>query len=175
MSDDAPYVIKFGNFMTLPLYCMMARLTEDLAPLSKARASVAYVEPDYTPPCYEPTVELLNKLGREPDTAIAAIQHWQKHRGDFMYFVQFKDDSTHERIHALHQHTETLSILCDSRLNLDPTALWNQFDGLFSFANVHSEYREDSERDAKWDHYANRLKQVHDRMTAEPHSEMRLT
>jgi hypothetical protein len=175
MTDDKPYVVKFGNFVTLPLYCMQARLTENLEWLSKGRASVEYVDPDYIPQCYEPTAELLNRLGREPDAAMAVIKRWHRHRVDFMYFVQFKNDTTRERIRALQNHTDVLTILCDTRLKLDPTPLWTVFDGLFSFANVHSEYREDPDRDARWNHYANRLKQVHDRMNAEPHAGMRLT
>lgn len=166
MMDQGPFAIQFDGFKTLPLYTVMAKLNGDLAPLSKGSASfLCDVEPKYSPPSYKPTPELLNKLGRDAAAAITAIQCWQGHAANFMYFVQFKDDPTRELIRALHDHTLTLSILCDSRLKLDPTPLWNHFDCLFTFAHVHYDYREDLDRDAKWDHYAMKLKKAHERMT----------
>ncbi|WP_417384928.1 toll/interleukin-1 receptor domain-containing protein [Gimesia sp.] len=174
MTDEGEYVFQFGDFKTLPLYCVMMKLLEEAAPFSKARGSVTYVDPDYEPKSYTPTSSLLNKLGGDSGAAIRAVKSWSTHSGDFMYYVQFKDDPDRRLHRALHDHTETLSILCDSRLKLDPTPLWKQYDGLFSFAAVHSEYREDPERDEKWQHYANRLKKVHERMTEDGHAPSRL-
>ena len=81
-----------------------------------------------------------------------------------MYFTQFRTDLERRRIRALNAHTETLSLICDSRLKLDPTPFWTRLDGLFAFSNVHEEYRVDPEREEKWEHYAKRLKDVYERL-----------
>lgn len=175
MTDAAQYVVQLGDYKTLPLYSMKVKLDEDLPALSKGKATVHYVDPDYKPPSYPPTADVLNELGRDHEKALSAIRRWPSHLSSFMYYVQFRDDEDRTLITSLSQHTTTLSTLCDARLKLDPTPLWLDFDSLFSFAAVQAEYRADPEKDEKWDYYAQRLKDVQDQNDkATGHSTIRL-
>ena len=53
-----------------------------------------------------------------------------------------------------------MSALCDARLGIDTTVLWDVFHEYVNIKFIHSDYREDADGDKKYEEYAARLKKV---------------
>jgi len=158
---DLPVLIIDG-FKTLPLYCLFGKAAGEIPAFGSGSVQVEYPDPDYEFAEYEACCNL-HEIGRNADLAMIMVKKWQTHAGKFMYFVQFRSDSDRKRIKTLHDHTEALSIVCDSRLKIDPTPIWDRFDELLSFSRVQVDYRLDPEREEKWEHYATSLNKVCER------------
>jgi len=170
MEEDIHFA-ELDGLKTLPLYCIYFQLLEDMGAFSSAKAAFEYHDPNYEPDIFTPTARLLKEISQDADLAINVVSRLKKHDSNFMYYVQFKDDPDRSRMKAFHDHTEAVSILCDSRLGIDPAPFWDRFHGLYSFATVHFEYRADPDRAAKWEEYAAKLKKVYE--TNVPHEYMR--
>jgi hypothetical protein len=158
---DLPVLIIDG-VKTLPLYCLLGKASGEIPAFGSGSVQVEYTDPDYEFEEYEACCNL-HEIGRNADLAMSMVKKWQTHAGKFMYFVQFRSDSDRKRIKTLHDPTEALSIVCDNRLKIDPTPIWERFDGLFWFSNVQEDYRHDPEKEEKWEHYAKRLDDVYER------------
>jgi hypothetical protein len=158
---EGPIAFQFGEFRTLPLYVAGFRTLESGAPLQKVKAQIEYHEPDYEPPPLRRTPEGLSAANQDWRFAFDVVRRWNPHISSFLYYVQFKDDSSRRLARALHDHTDFVSTISDSRLGIDPASLWRAFDLALSFECVHSDYRADQNRDAKWSEYASRLRTAH--------------
>jgi hypothetical protein len=158
---DLPVLIIDG-FKTLPLYCVLGKASGDIPAFGSGSVQVEYTDPDYEFAEYEACCNV-HEIGRNADLATSMVKRWQTHAYKFMYFVQFRSDSDRERIKTLQDHTEALSIVCDTRLKIDPMPIWDRFDALFWFSIVQEDYRRDPEKEEKWEHYAKRLSDVYER------------
>jgi len=124
---------------SLPIYVFMVRRSKVLRHCPKGRIKFVYEDPTYEPPDYR--LETVGKaIGNDPEAAKKAVKRWRDHLFKFIRFVQFKDDKSRKLIRALSQHTELVATLCDARLGIDPTELWQSFDSLMGFEAVHSDY-----------------------------------
>lgn len=88
------------------------------------------------------------------------VAAWPAHLGRFMYASQLQCDRDHRRAHALNGHTELISILCDSRIGIDPTPLWSVFDHAMKLDFVQQDYRDDDCRGQKYEQYAVKLNTI---------------
>lgn len=145
-------VVEFEGIKSLPLHTMFGRAMESIPAFSKGQVRFVFVDPNYVPPPFN--LETVGKaICIDPDLAIKVVKEWQQHLTKFTYFLQFKDDKSHELVRALFDHTELIATLCDTRLGIDPSRFWNAFDTLFGFEAVQSEYRADENREAKYEEY----------------------
>lgn len=156
-------VLHYGDHDSLPLYIAMYRTLEDGKVLTKIKSEFMYVDPDYKPPQYRVDSETLKRLNTDPKFAITVVDSLNSHLSKYLYYVQFKDDSSGKLIRCLHDHIELVSALCDARFTIDPTELWQTFDGVFGFQSIHSDYRaEESKVGQIWEKYANRLREYYE-------------
>ena len=159
MSRAQPPIFQLGDFRTLPLYSVKAVTLEEIPQFGKGAVRIEYVDPTYAPPLYG--VPEITAIGNDPRAAITAANDWPRHISEFTYYIQIKDDPERRLTKALQSHTELLSDICDSRLGIDPKELWETFDHLLRFAVVHNDYREDPNREEKYDEYAAQLAEAH--------------
>lgn len=165
MDDNrAPVVFEIDGIKTLPLYVIWAKTLEPIHQYSSGKAQIGYRNPDYEIPMYAADDETLSRLGSDSRFAKALVQKWHHHLTNFMCFVQFSDERTKERCAALNAHTKLISILCDTRLNIDPTPLWQVFDWSLTFQSIHASYRKDL---ANWSQYAERLEKCYEKQATD--------
>jgi hypothetical protein len=162
LKKQEPPVFEIDGIKTLPLYTVMGTAKTDIPQFGKGDMRVEYVDPTYEPPQYQ--LDLVgDQISGNADAAIKAVKEWRDHISKFVYFVQFKDDESRKLIRALYDHSELVTTLCDTRLNIDPTEIWSTFDSLTGFEGIHSDYRADPHREKKYMEYASRLADAHDR------------
>jgi hypothetical protein len=147
---------------------------EDIKAFSKGAVTITHIDPEYAIPKYEDE-SFIRMIADNAGAAAKAVEAWHDHVLRYMYFVQFRDDDSRQRVSSLHTHTDVVSTLCDARLGMDPTELWRVFDDLLPFEAAHSDYRADPERDKKWDEYAAHLENAHNRISEHLLSSKRLT
>lgn len=155
--QDGPCPIQVGDFLTLPIYVFRGRLLEKLPAFGKAKVRPEYFDPDYCYQPYEATEEWLSKLHNSADVTITTVREWREHFSAYLYYVQFKEDVEHEHTRRLNDHTELVSALCDSRLAIDTAEMWKAFEAAHHFQSIHSEYRQDTDRQNKFGEYSERL------------------
>jgi hypothetical protein len=155
------YVLRRGDFLSLPLYVMSGVLKEDLAAHDR-KASVEPRSPEakYSFPPYEATATWLSRMRTDPDVAAAVVEQWWLHLNYFMGYVQFEHESTQLKFLALSRHTELVSAYCDSELKMDSAVLWRCLTAAQAFEQVHHSYREDPHCQEKREHYIERLNNV---------------
>jgi len=160
LKEDRPPTFEVDGIKTLPLFVCMGKTLEKIGEFDKGKVQLEYVDPTYDPPQYS-----FDAVGQEvsddPTAAIRAVKAWNNHLFKFTYFVQFKDDKSRKLIRGLHEHTELVATLCDSRLGLDPTEIWAAFDGLMSFEAVHADYRADPDRSVHYPEYSKKVEYAH--------------
>lgn len=156
-------VLHYGDHDSLPLYIAMYRTLEEGKVLTKIRSEFIFIDPEYTPPRNRVDSDTLQKLNADYRYAIQVVDSLNSHLSKYLYFVQFKDDASGTLIRCLHDHIELVSALCDARFTIDPTELWQTFDGVFGFQSIHSDYRaEESKTGQIWEKYANRLREYYE-------------
>ncbi len=157
------HVFQIGEFKTLPLYYLQATTAEEIPAFSKGKANIIYQDPEYARELYDLSPEWLRCIGTDAAAAIKMVKRWPHHIASYKYYVQFRDDPTRQKVRSLHDHTALISALCDSRLGIDTKELWSAFNELQSFEAIHSQYREDAEREKKYEQYAERLAKVREK------------
>lgn len=174
--DEEPPTTVFvvDGYKTLPLYTVFAKSTTVLPAFGKGRAKIEYVEPSYVPTTYGLTSEWIERVSEDVEAAKRMVSAWKTHQMRYLYYVQFKDDDGGEKAKSLHAHTSLVSAVCDNRLNIDTTGLWETFDVSVRYGMVHSDYRADNDREGKYQQYASRLKAVYEGSRAASLSDNRL-
>ena len=162
LKEDRPPVFIVDGIKTLPLFVGIGRSLEDIRAFDKGKVRLEYVDPEYEPPQYSIDVAG-EQVSNDPAAAIKAVKAWSSHLFKFVYYVQFKDDKSRKLIRALHEHTELVATMCDSRLGLDPTEIWAAFDGLMSFEAAHADYRADPDRVVHYSEYAKKVEEAYNR------------
>src|SRR6185295_7355107 len=159
-----PPIFEIDGVKTLPFYYLRGKTKENIKALSKGKFEVICIPPEYEPKIYGPTE--LATISSDPKAAVKAVKEWPIHAANFAYYVQFKDDPSRELALALSAHTKLITDICDSRLQIDTTELGIFFLGLIRFEDVHSDYRKDPDREAKFGEYAKELEKVHNEEVA---------
>ena len=148
-------VFEIDGEKTLPLFALTAITAEEIPSFSSGKVNLVYNDPDYEIPTYDVSPEWLERIAVDPAEATRMVKAWNNHQSLFAYFIQFRDDSTRQRIKAFHSHTALLSALCDARLGIDTGELWELFDNMCRKEHVYSSYRADPDRQSKYAKYAN--------------------
>jgi hypothetical protein len=155
-------VFDIDGQKTLPLFVMKAITLEEIPSFMSGKCKFVYGDPDYESKAFDLSPEWLRRIAVDPAEAKRMVRSWSTHQSQFAYFIQFRDDPTRQKIRALHDHTALVSALCDARLGIDTGALWAVFDKLLRKVVVYSEYRADSDREAKYVNYANKVIEIHE-------------
>jgi len=160
---------------TLPLVLTHFRLKEKMPPFGEAKAVIEYPDPSYCFPSYKPQSDWLSRLANDPCTARHVVDKLPQHIWDFMYYVQFKDDCDRQRIAALDSHAKLVSLYCDAILHIDTKVLWEVFEGVYYFAQIHKKYREDPEREANDEKHCSKLRDLWGRISPQLKQARRLS
>lgn len=155
------FYVKCGDMRSLPIYSMPFVLMSNLPPLGTATAKPYWKDPDYSPLQFEVSEESLQRVNLESEFALKVMIDWHKHFGDYETYIQFEIDVDTKRRQSLYRHTELLCNICDIKLGLDPTPIWEEFNWLHSVAFLQEEYFGRSDREAVWTVYAKRLDALH--------------
>jgi hypothetical protein len=167
MSESVPsgpmrqLVFVIDGMKTLPLYRIMGQTLTEIPAFGTGNVRIGYSDPDYESAPYRYTPEWLIRIGADAALAKQIVQTWQGHLGKYLYFVQFRDDPSRDKVTALHDHTALISALCDARLGIDTSELFEAFDIGQIFERIHSEYRKDANREENYQRYADRLEKMH--------------
>ena len=140
LPEVGPPTFVVDGIKSLPIYVCKGQALDDIPAMSSGRVRFIYEDPSYDPPDYK-LESVGEEIGKDPQAAIKAVKAWRDHLFKFIRFVQFKDDPSRKLIRALNAHTELVTTLCDARLGIDPTEVWQSFDTLMGFEAVHSDYR----------------------------------
>jgi hypothetical protein len=164
-------VLHIDEMKTLPLFVLKARTLEVIRPYTQGKVELLPIDTDYENYSYDLSPEWLARIATDPAEASQMVRKWGKHQSELLFFVQFRDDPTRQKLKALHDHTALISALCDARLAIDTADLWIIFDNLLLLDIIYMTYRADEDREAKYDAYANKVITTHDsvdttRMTA---------
>lgn len=173
LPEVGPPTFEIDGIRTLPIYVCTGQTLEKIPAFSKGKFRFVYEDPDYDPPDYS-LGSVGEQISNDPDAAIKAVKAWRDHLFKFIRFVQFKDDPSRKLIRALSDHTELVTTLCDARLAIDPTEIWQSFDTLMGFEAVHSDYRADEKRSSHYAQYAAKLEKAYDLHSAHSHQTSRL-
>ncbi len=160
--ENQYFIARVGDLLTLPLFIVHGKTQEEIVPFAQGKVAVEYADPGYSTHDYTVDPGNLADIADDPEIAIRYVKQWDNHLSKFLYHSQFVDDPRRTKIRALHDHTQTISTLCDARLGVDTSELWAAFDGALHFEMVHSTYRQDANRQERYDDYA---KQVHEAWT----------
>ncbi len=160
LREAGPPTFVIDGIKSLPIYVCMGQALESIPSMSSGKVRLVYEDPIYEPPKYK--LETMgDTISSDPEAAIKAVKAWRDHLFKFIRFVQFKDDPSRKLIRALSDHTELVTTLCDARLAIDPTEIWQSFDSLMGFEAVHSDYRADENRDNHYAQYAAKLEKAY--------------
>ena len=171
---QGPPIFQVDGIKTLPIYVMMGQAQENITRFGKGDVRVEAVDPDYPDFTYDVSPRWLDAIGKDAGLASRIVMDWIRHLMVFTYFVQLRDDADRRRIASLSSHTELVSILCDARLAIDPSELWATFDEVYGFEIIHTEYRADPDREARYSAYAQRLDATWNRLSDKNRSASRL-
>lgn len=155
--SESPIAFEIEGIKTLPIYVAIARTMEEIKRFSSGKVKIIYKPPEYVAPVFRLDASTLAAINANCDVAIKAATEWPTHLSKLLYFVQIKDDPSRQLAQALFEHTELVSTLCDARLGIDPSVIWQTFDSISFFESVHSDYRADPDRVLKYDEYAAQL------------------
>src|SRR5262245_48827167 len=125
MTDKQKRYGESGGFRTLELKFLQGKTKETIGPFQSGKVEILNQDPAYVPPRFDAKIVFGN-----PNAAYQMVDTWITHVGKYLYFLQFHDDITRVLTTALHDHTELISDLCDSRLKIDPADLWGVFDSV---------------------------------------------
>jgi len=157
--------LEIDGVRTLPLYSIIARTPpEGISAFGNAQCQLCYQEPQLDPSPFRCDPDSLALASRDWEFSMSAVKAWQKYAQGYLYFVQFRHDTTRVLTRSLNDHVELLSLICDLRLQLDPTPFGRTFRTLMSFGITQGEYRKDPEREQKYDEYAQTLDRIHDEL-----------
>jgi hypothetical protein len=132
-------------------------LAEELRPFGKAKGDIEIGEIEYPPFSYSIDDKMLAAVSEDYKLAAKMVRDWSTHLSSIHYFIQFCDDLDGIKTVSFHSHTQLVSALCDARLRIDTTTLWDVFYDYVNTKSIHSDYREDADGERKYDEYAARL------------------
>jgi hypothetical protein len=150
-----PTLIHDG-ITTLPLYRVVLRLKGDLPAFGSGEGEVQ-------PPSAEdlfydlPIVQIPRDQANGPTAAIYALEVWQQHHMKYAFRSQFVDDENSQKYAALQQQTKLLSRYLETEQSVDTSVLFESIELVKDFADIHSQYRRDKNRDEHRNEYIRRL------------------
>jgi hypothetical protein len=160
MEKSNEIVFQIGEYRTLPAKFIVGRAVGAIHAYSSGKIRPIHEDPNYVAPNYEYTRECLRIASQDPEYAIDVLHNWNEHVAKLGYFLQFEDDSLGEKMKRLHSHTELVSAILTSRLNLDEKYIWDSFDYLVEFKIIQEDYRADKNKDANYKKYADKLDKI---------------
>lgn len=158
MSAYTVWLEKYGC-NSLPLYYLKGNLVGPMPAFGSGTVKPNITDYQYTSPQYGLRLPSAVAIARDAQKAKQAVDDLLTHQGDFGFFVQFEDASQDQK-RCLHDHTELVVTMCDTRLSLDAGFLWSVFDKLFSFESINSQFRSDPDREEKRQEFVDRLKRT---------------
>lgn len=158
--SDGPLCFQIDGRKTLPIYVARGRAIGGVRPFDKGKVRVEIGEIEYPPFSYSIEKKTLAAIGQDNKLAAKIVQDWQTHLSNIQYFIQFRDDVDQARTISFHSHTELVSALCDARLGIDTSLLWDVFHEYVNAKFIHTDYREDEDAESKYTDYAVRLKKI---------------
>ncbi len=173
LPEVGPPTFVVDGIKSLPIYVCTGQALENIPAMSRGKVRFVYEDPTYEPPDYK-LESVGEQIGNDPEAAIKAVKTWRDHLFKFIRYVQFKDDPSRKLIRALSDHTELVTTLCDARLSIDPTEIWQSFDSLMGFEAVHSDYRADENRTSHYAQYASKLEKAYKLHSEHSHPTSRL-
>ena len=154
--NDNPIYVA-GTFRSLPLYNLVAKTLQNIPAFSSGDVRIYFGDPDYGFELDGDPQSILSVVAGDPEVGVRIAKVWLDHISKLVYFVQFEWDESRAKIRDLHRHTETISLYCDSLLNVDTSILWNAFDSIHLIEQIYHDHRNDPAHDEKYEEYATKL------------------
>ena len=166
---DRPPVFQIGDRKTLPLYLFRARVESEIPAFGKGEGWIEYPTPVVLDGALlESICPASSNSAMTPMRPSSSSKDGGCTSRSSSITPKSQDDPDRSKVRSLHDHTEVISTLCDARLGIDTTELWTAFDRALHFEMVHWEYREDPNREGKYQEYAKKLEDAWERLA--PHT-----